>query len=159
MFLCQGTNTIEDYTGQFCALYNHLKWKDAVFKDFYCYGLNKPLRSCMPRGRNELNLEHCMDYALLLRLRRMLPLNIFFGRGQCISSSGGHRAWQIKITTMSSDDARYSCATCTLLSCSFCTRASSQHGRHIRARLQHGCRTRWPPQQRLQPSWMPCQNL
>lgn len=66
MFLCQGTNTIEDYTGQFCALYNHLKWKDAVFKDFYCYGLNEPLRSCMPRGRNELNLEHCMDYALLL---------------------------------------------------------------------------------------------
>lgn len=65
-FLRQGSKTIENYTVEFCTVVNSLIWKYTVLKDFYCYGLNKPIKSLLPKGMNALTLEQYIDHALLL---------------------------------------------------------------------------------------------
>lgn len=112
LFLRQGSKTIENYTVEFCTLVNSLIWKYNVLNDFYCYGLNKPIKSLLPKGMNVpwnsiLTMHFC--YVVLPSRwgsRRTLPLNIFFGKGHHTPSSSGHRAWHIIVTSMSSDNGR-----------------------------------------------------
>lgn len=44
LFLRQGINNIEDFTGQFCALFNYLKWKDSVFYGLLLLWLEQTLK-------------------------------------------------------------------------------------------------------------------
>lgn len=111
--LRHGSKTIENYTVEFCTLVNSLTWKYTVLKGFYCYGLNKPIKSLLPKGMNALTLEQYIDHALLLCCSSFTvgveedpSSKSFFGRGHHAPSSHDHRAWPIIVTSMSSDNGR-----------------------------------------------------
>ncbi len=64
LHLRQGGLSIEEYVYQFCELsYEVPLYVELLFTDLF--GLNEPVKSCLPAGGFNGSLKDCIDYALL----------------------------------------------------------------------------------------------
>ncbi len=63
--LRQGSSSIEDYVTQFCEITYRVPFDEVLLKYIFCFGLNKPIKSCLPEGKFNCSLKDFMDYALL----------------------------------------------------------------------------------------------
>ncbi len=66
LHLRQGCLSIEEYVYQFCELsYEVPLYDELLFTDLFQFGLNEPVKSCLPAGGFNGSLKDCIDYALL----------------------------------------------------------------------------------------------
>ncbi len=66
LHLCQGGLSIEEYVYQFCERsYQVPLYDELLFTDLFQFGLNEPVKSCLPAGGFNGSLKDCIDYALL----------------------------------------------------------------------------------------------
>ncbi len=63
--LRQGSSSIEEYVTQFCEITYRVPFDEVVLKDIFRFGLNEPIKSCLPEGKFNCSLKDFMDYALL----------------------------------------------------------------------------------------------
>ncbi len=63
--LRQGSSSIEEYVTQFCEITCKVTFDEVVLKDIFRFGLNEPIKSCLPEGKFNCSLKDFMDYALL----------------------------------------------------------------------------------------------
>ncbi len=62
--LRQGSSSIE-YIIQFCEITYKVPFDEVMLKDIFCFGLNEPIKSCLPAGKFNCSLKDFIDYALL----------------------------------------------------------------------------------------------
>ncbi len=66
LHLRQGCLSIFEYVYQFCELsYEVPLYDELLFTDLFQFGLNEPVKSCLPAGGFNGSLKDCIDYALL----------------------------------------------------------------------------------------------
>ncbi len=63
--LRQGSSSIEEYIIQFCEITYKVPFDEVMLKDIFCFGLNEPIKSCLPAGKFNCSLKDFIDYALL----------------------------------------------------------------------------------------------
>ncbi len=63
--LRQGSQSIEEYVTQFCALSDKVPFDEVALKDIFSFGLSEPVKSWLPEGKFNVSLKDFMDYALL----------------------------------------------------------------------------------------------
>ncbi len=63
--LRQGSSSIEEYIIQFCKITYKVPFDEVMLKDIFCFGLNEPIKSCLPAGKFNCSLKDFIDYALL----------------------------------------------------------------------------------------------
>ncbi len=49
--LRQGSSSIEEYVMLFCELSHKVPFDEVVLKYIFCFGLNEPIKSCLPEGK------------------------------------------------------------------------------------------------------------
>ncbi len=62
--LKQGTRSLEGYITEYLALANGSDLPDCLLIDFFCDGLNQPLKGKIIQDGPRLSLSHFLDYAL-----------------------------------------------------------------------------------------------
>ncbi len=63
--LKQGSLPIEEYVTRFYEISCKVPFDEVAFKDIFRFGLNEPIKSCLPAGRFNCSLKDFIDYALL----------------------------------------------------------------------------------------------
>ncbi len=63
--LRQGSSSIEEYVTQFCEITYKVPFDEVMLKDIFRFGLNEPIKSCLPEGKFNCSLKDFMDYTLL----------------------------------------------------------------------------------------------
>ncbi len=63
--LRQGSSSIEEYIIQFCEITYKVPFDEVMLKEFFCFGLNEPIKSCLPAWKFNCSLKDFIDYALL----------------------------------------------------------------------------------------------
>ncbi len=49
--LRQGSSSIEEYVTKFCEISYRVPFDEVVLKDIFRFGLNEPIKSCLPEGK------------------------------------------------------------------------------------------------------------
>ncbi len=65
LFLKQGTRLLEDYIQEYLNIAYYSDLPDCVLIDFFCEGINQPLKSQLIREGPRSSLSQFLDYALL----------------------------------------------------------------------------------------------
>ncbi len=63
--LKQGSLPIEEYVTRFYEISCKVPFDEVAFKDIFRFGLNEPIKSCLPAGRFDCSLKDFIDFALL----------------------------------------------------------------------------------------------
>ncbi len=63
--LRQGSSSIVEYIIQFCEITYKVPFDEVMLKDIFRFGLNEPIKSCLPAGKCNCSLKDFFDYALL----------------------------------------------------------------------------------------------
>ncbi len=63
--LRQGSSSIVEYIIQFCEITYKVPFDEVMLKDIFRFGLNEPIKSCLPAGKFNCSLKDFFDYALL----------------------------------------------------------------------------------------------
>ncbi len=63
--LKQGSLPIEEYVTRFYEISCKVPFDEVAFKEIFRFGLNEPIKSCLPAGRFNCSLKDFIDYALL----------------------------------------------------------------------------------------------
>lgn len=64
--LQQGNRATEAYVEDFCRLSHRVDFKDVGLNYIFEVGLNEPICSQLPGGKNHWSLAECIDYAVML---------------------------------------------------------------------------------------------
>ncbi len=63
--LRQGSSSIVEYIIKFCEIAYKVPFDEAMLKDIFRFGVNEPIKSCLPAGKFNCSLKDFFDYALL----------------------------------------------------------------------------------------------
>ncbi len=61
--LRQGSSSIVEYIIQFCEITYKVPFDEVMLKDIFRFGLNEPIKSCLPAGKCNCSLKDFFDYA------------------------------------------------------------------------------------------------